>query len=487
MILGVSGGADSICLFYVLKKLSEELPLSLRVAHVNHGIRGEEAEADAAFVRELCLRWEIPFHLLKKNVPELAKSSGLSEEDAGRRVRYGFFRELKEEFGADRIAVAHQKEDAAETVLLHLFRGSGLKGLSGMEPVAGDVIRPLLCVSRAEVLKILEEAGLSYREDSTNDEDFYERNRIRHHILAYAEKEIRPGAAENILRSASLAAEADRYLRRQARALLEEEKREAEGEERREAEGEEKREAEGEERRGPEDGERSGSRTFLLPKKVYEGADPALQGYLIREAFGRMAGCENMEMVHVRDIGDLFEKQPGKSLSLPGNLRAERVYEGVRLLLKETEEEKKAERLSEGTVLELDLSREKGLVTGENGELLCRFRVFPWENGKKIPDCPYTKWLNYDTITRPVVFRRRHPGDYLTIAPSGRKTLKSLLIDEKIPREKREDIWLLAEGSHVLWAVGLRISETGKIQESTRMVLEVEWLGEKEERGKKDE
>ena len=193
VVLGVSGGADSVCLLFVLLALRRELDLQLHVVHVNHGIRIEAGE-DAAYVSALCEAHQVPFYLYEKDIPALAKEWSCSEEEAGRRVRYEAFEEVLRQQCCQKIAVAHNSNDRAETMLFHLFRGTGLTGLAGIRPVRGQIIRPLLCVDRAQIETYLTEKQISYRHDATNDCDDYTRNKIRHHILPYAEQEIVKGS-----------------------------------------------------------------------------------------------------------------------------------------------------------------------------------------------------------------------------------------------------------------------------------------------------
>ena len=201
VILGVSGGADSVCLLYLLKEWSLSCPCTLYVVHVDHGIRKEAGE-DAAYVEELCRRLEIDYTLVKEDVPGIAKAYGLSEEEAGRKVRYDAFYKRAKEVGALKLAVAHNVNDQAETVLFHLFRGSALTGMCGIWPVREGVIRPLLCLERKEIESYLALRGIPFCTDRTNFEDTYARNRIRSHILPYAEEQISAGSASHIARTA---------------------------------------------------------------------------------------------------------------------------------------------------------------------------------------------------------------------------------------------------------------------------------------------
>ncbi len=188
VICGVSGGADSVALLFAMYLLRDKLGFTLSAAHYNHGLRGEESDQDQAFVELLCRQYEIPLHIGQGKV--IAGKKGL--EAAAREARYGFFAELP-----GKIATAHTADDNGETVLMHLIRGTGLKGLGGIAPRRGNVIRPMLSVTRQEVLYFLKEYCLSYREDSSNASDAFMRNRIRHHVMPLLHQE-NPRLAENL-------------------------------------------------------------------------------------------------------------------------------------------------------------------------------------------------------------------------------------------------------------------------------------------------
>ena len=183
VLAAVSGGADSVCLLLLLCELAAELGIHVSAFHMNHGIRGAEADRDERFVEKLCGRMGVPLTVVHEKVGSYAADHGLSTEEAGRILRYRHLKETAEKYGCAKIAVAHHEDDDAETVLLNLFRGSGLPGLSGIRPVREEIIRPLLCVSRKEIEEYLTSREHSWCEDSTNKENDYTRNKIRHKIL----------------------------------------------------------------------------------------------------------------------------------------------------------------------------------------------------------------------------------------------------------------------------------------------------------------
>ncbi len=595
VVVGVSGGADSVCLFLLLSEYAKRVPLSLAVVHVNHGIRREAGE-DARFVEELCRERGISFFLVEENVRELASREGYSEEDAGRRVRYDAFFRTAERLGGARIAVAHNSNDNAETMLFHLFRGSGLQGLSGIAPVRGDIIRPILCLERREVEAYLRSVSAKWCRDITNEGDDYRRNRIRHHILPYAEESVASGAVEHMGRTAELLRETEDYLEIRTReafakcveaisekrsgnvpfpggnraeetargmdAVCQQGKREAENR------GCGFCEAAGEDMGGT--GEPDVSRTMQMERCLNTAGrlrtgepdvsrmlnverNPADKGgfridiayfnrnhtvlrkrILLKLLNGLSPTGKDISAVHVADTLELFEKEGNRSVSLPFGITARRQYGSVYLERMEgglfsgkysaaegggeklpggnagrrqpaagvasPENELPQRRAAKG---DIEISgntagggtwREQPLAVALGNEIFQAPSVYElgdWgkieftgifiKKGQEVPIKRYTKWFDYDKIKECVVIRSRCQGDYLTIADKTgnkiRKSVKKYMVTEKIPRQIRDEIPLLAAGSHVLWLTGWRISEAFKVDGDTERILQVKLLG----------
>ena len=198
IVLGISGGADSVCLLKILSKWKESWGISLKAVHVHHQLRGKEADDDEAFVRRLCEGEGIVCQVFHEDVQGIANREKKGLEEAGRLARYRCFTKVCEEVGGGKIALAHHQDDLAETMLHHLVRGTGIAGLCSLKPVSGNRIRPLLCLGKEEILAYLEEAGQSWRTDSSNLEDDYTRNRIRHHVLEELKTEVNPQAVRHM-------------------------------------------------------------------------------------------------------------------------------------------------------------------------------------------------------------------------------------------------------------------------------------------------
>ncbi len=430
ILLGVSGGADSVCLLCLLQELSDRLGFSLGVLHIEHGIRGEESLRDADFVRRLCREKGLPFEQRSYDIPRLAKEEGLGEEEAGRKVRYAAFTEKMEKEGYRKTAVAHNLNDNAETMLFHLARGSALAGLSGIPAVRGKIIRPLLCLERREIEAYLAAIGQDYCQDRTNQELIYSRNRIRHQILPELE-EINPKAVEHMGKTAAFIGEADLYLTREAKKLEEACLKKDKGEVR------------------------------IAIGRLKE-ADPLLRRYLFMDALEAVSG-KRMDLGerHLQDLEELLFRQSGKRIDLPYGMQALRSYEEVILKKKEKKEEKKEE--AEG------ISHEEWEIS------FTRLEAENVDFMTMIEEKPYTKYIDYDKMNSKPVLRTRQPEDYLILDRSGRKkSLRRYFIDRKIPAEEREKRLLLADGSHIVWILGERLSYAYYLTEQTKHILKIE-------------
>lgn len=458
VVAGVSGGADSVCLLFLLCELRKEIPITLHVVHINHMIR-EDAGADAAYVAELCEKFNIPFTLAECDVEALAKQQRISTEEAGRNARYEmFYRTLALHRGSrsGKIAIAHNKNDCCETFLFHLFRGSSLKGLSGIRPVRNEIIRPLLCLERYEIEEFLDKNGIKYCIDSTNLEDNYTRNKIRHHILEPAEHEINSAAVSHIYGACTKIEEAyslidDMTVSAYAVCVSPVRKGNAFG--------------------------------LRIAGEYFTGLHPTLQGYVVMRVLENVAeGRKDLAAVHIEQVKRLFGGQCGRKIDLPGRICAQRDYTGV-FVFRACEAKTVQNQMPEYTVSSADRER---LLRGErvevclNNEEILVLGVKKMDAGeiwKNIPQKKYTKWLDYDKIKNSIVIRTRKEGDYLTIdMPDGKirkKTLKSYFIDNKVPKEERGALFLVTEGSHVLWIAGGRISSFYKAESSTERILEL--------------
>lgn len=422
VIAGISGGADSVCLLWILHQLKEELHFEITVVHVNHGLRGEEAGEDQHYVEHLCETLKIPCVVYCKDVRKTALSEGMSEEEAGRKLRYQCFYEVMKQTNGNKIAAAHHKDDSAETILFHLFRGSGFKGLSGIQGVRDPIIRPLLCCRRIEIEEYLNAQEISWRTDSTNLENEYTRNKIRNQLVPFITEHINHQAVEHILWAGELFKEAEDYFSGIAKEISGNHVRV----------------------------EENRISVVIEPLKVL---NPIIQRYLVRDCYRMLAkGLKDFTAGHSSQVLELMEKETGRQVSLPGGILASKNYKELVFVKSEKEEEEE-------------------LVPPDY-----IFRRFLWKKESEIPKNRYTKWFDYVKIQDTLKVRTREKGDYILLPGGGRKSVKSFMIDQKIPRSMRSRIWLLADGHHIVWIIGYRISEGYKITQETKEVLEVKVL-----------
>ncbi len=470
VLAGVSGGADSVCMLHLLVRMQKVIPFRLAVVHVNHGLRAE-AGKDAAFVEELCGRWGISFFLREVDMPGYAREHKMSGEEAGRLLRYQAFAQVLGEIKAGapgKIAVAHNAEDRAETMLFHMFRGSGLRGLGAIRPVRESVIRPLLCLNRAQIETYLDAAGLTWCEDSTNGEDTYARNRIRHHILSYAQGEICQGAVSHMGELADILAETEDYLERETDRIYDKYVTEdltytvnqKEG-----LTGEVKVQLTG-----------LGAEDIVMKKRV-----------LFRTLEKMTPHRKDITSRHMEALLVLMEKDGSKELSLPYGIKAYKEYDY--LFLKRAEDAAAfLGSLPEIAVEEPQLTPGvpfQVAVPGTGDFLFTLWEAdFPppmsvfYRKEQNNPENRYTKWFDYDKITTSLLLRIRRTGDYLTIDEAlHTQSVKQYMINEKIPKARRDGMYLLADGAHILWVPGYRTSRQYKVEKNTRRILEVRLIG----------
>ncbi len=458
IVAGVSGGADSVCLLYVLKQYCRECGAQVIAVHVNHGIRGEEAARDEQFVKDLCDGWGIECISYYHNVREIAGQLKLSEEEAGRKVRYDTFLEVCEARECNKIAIAHNRNDNAETILFHLFRGTGLKGLSGIEPrrvipsVAGDItiIRPLLDTDRNEIEAFLRREGISWQTDSTNLTEDYSRNKIRIRILKSAVEDINSGAVGNITGAAACIREAADYIETGVRSCYERLVTEQEA-------------------------------SYRVLTSGMRTEHPVIQKGLIFQILEKLAGKrKDLEEKHVKAVCELLDKQVGRMVHLPYGIVAEREYDHIRLSCDSREEPD-----SYGKSLAFSVPVNiPGRTYLPRQAMIFETELINYKNNITISKNSCVKWFDYDKIENAVEIRTRREGDYIQINSSGgNKKLKDYYIDHKIPRRLRDSKLLVTDGSHVMWIVGEgeRMSERYKIDTTTTKVLVMKMIGLEED------
>ncbi len=418
VIVGFSGGADSTALVFLLHKLGYQVT----AVHIDHGIRGEEAQRDAAFTRDFCRKYAIAYFIEHLDIPAFAKTSNLSLETAARQERYRLLQKYAASLHAP-VAIAHNKNDQAETVLMHLLRGSGLTGLCGMQPVSGNIIRPLLTVTREEIENFNKKNNLSHITDSTNSDITFTRNKYRLCLLPQL-RTFNPDAVAAIASCAELLSGykelIDITMQQYARELL-------------------------------------SVQEDSVTLKLTDGLPDIVKFELIRLAISRLKGHPaDIERIHTENTAALWHKQAGREIHLPGGIIARRGYETICFSY-----------AKEPFAAKFDFIPEK---------------TYPWHNGQTVSSCFVSamgkheacEFLDFDSLGSGLTLRTRQSGDFIyPLGAQGKCSLKKYFIDKKIPQQQRGEIPLLARGSEILAILGCTVSSRAAVKTTTKNIIKI--------------
>jgi tRNA(Ile)-lysidine synthase len=440
VIVGVSAGVDSMVLLHLLTACREIFDLSLVVAHVNHGFRPEESEREAELVQKETARLRLPFEYGQFNVKEFQRLGRLSPQDAARRLRFRFFEDLLLKHHAQKIALGHNADDQVETVLIRLFRGSGLRGLKGILPIRErKVMRPLLDVWREEIASFALEKKIPFLRDSSNLKEDYLRNSIRLTLIPFIEKTYQPRFKETVLRTSALLREEDDYLEKGTEKAYQKVVHET-----------------------------NDSLSFKWSE--YQSLHRAIQWRVIRKMIERIhQGGGVTEDGGSADILKVFQnlRQPPSSflLELPRGLWVEKRYDAVLVGRRERKSLPPFEidLLSPGRTFIEEIGKEVVIEETDRDQL--RDYSGPLR----------TALMDYETLRFPLKMRNFRPGDrFCPLGVRGTQKLKDFFIDHKVPKFERSSIPLLTSGEKIAWVVGYRIDERVKITEKTKKVLKIE-------------
>lgn len=434
IVIGLSGGPDSMALLYVLLEVRKEIDFNIIIAHVNHGVRGAEALADEKFVENLAKKLNLPYYSTRVNMDEYAKERRISSEEAGRALRYGFFRKILSKIGGGKIAVAHNKNDQAETLLMRFFRGTGIDGLKGMEYRNGDIIRPILGIEREEIEKYLLDNNIEARLDKTNLQPIYNRNRIRLELIPYIEKYFNPNIIDTLWRTSNILSIDSRFLEKYSKETYSKLVKKKE------------------------------NNSIILNGSLFLKEDRSIQQRIIRNCIldlnGDLQGFTNR---HILDTLTLFlERGTGKSIDLSNNMVAKTSYDDFII-------EKKKDMEHRDFLFKIN---HEGFTYIDELQLGLNIKVLPIKDIKINTKDRFVKYFDYDKILGGLYIRNRRDGDrFVPYGMKGSKKIKDYFIDEKIPKEKRDKIPLITDEEKILWVVGYRTSDLFKITDNTEKVL----------------
>lgn len=438
VIVALSGGSDSVALLVALVQIAPQMDLRLIVAHINHLLRKEESDEDEKFCRDLSRNFGLVFVSEKMN--KTPSHKGLSPEDFYRRQRYLFLNKVAKDNQAEKIALGHHLQDQAETVLLNLLRGSGLEGLKGILPMRdGKFIRPLIEISRKQIINFLKKSGIAYRQDSSNENNKYLRNKIRRDLIPYLKKEFNPRIEENLAQMAQILRQEDEFVRQHVFQAMQ----------------------------SPYI-QRQPNRISLNIQYISE-LQQAVRFRLFKALLESLNPTKNgFSYIHIKSLEKLtHDQKSGKRISLPLSIVASCEYDNLILERKNIQPEKieyEYEVSVPGSVWvsEKNISVRLQIVTRDYIDFKSEEKVY----------------MDLDKIRQPLILRNRRDGDWFEpLGMRGRKKIKALFIDRKITRDERDKVMLIADGLSVVWIENMHLSDRVKITAKTKNVLEVE-IGE---------
>lgn len=426
VVVALSGGADSVCLLMVMKELQKEYSYELVAVHVNHCIRGKEADADEKFCVELCKNNDIKLNVVKEDVIALSKEWHMSVEEAGRKVRYdAFYKELGTKKGV--IAVAHHMNDNAETVIFNVARGSNISGIVGIRAVNGNVIRPLLNVCRTEIEAFLKDRDQEYCIDSSNASNDYSRNIIRNLVMPELLK-VNAASVENICALSEYMEKLEQYIDKNVNAAVQ------------------------------DIVTNSGKNRIINIKKLIKYDNLIQESVVYRVICDVAERKKDIERKHAEYLLELCSATSGKQIDLPYGITAKKEYEFIYV-----------GKSFEEAVCDWEL-----FYFAENSEK----DEFLYSVSEKYPQKKVcTIEIDYDRIKVGLVLRSRQEGDYITIDKSGKhKTVKKFFIDERIPQSRR-NIPIVFDGDEAVWIVGKRLNSRYSVNPDTSHIVTIVIVG----------
>ena len=434
ILVAVSGGPDSVALLLVLLELMNDFNLSLYVAHVNHKLRGKESDKDQEFVRKLASDLKLKFFTRSFQVKKEAQKLKLSVEECARKKRYGYLNSLADKLKAQKIALGHNFNDQAETVLIRLIRGSGSLGLSGIPPVKSRIIRPLIEMKREEIETFLKQKKIPFRIDSSNLRTDYLRNKVRLKLLPILKKGYNPKIEEVLNRTAFILRSEERYINQKAlkaysRVILREQ-----------------------------------NDKIILDSRRFLGYDDSIKRFMIRNCVKKLKG-DLMELTYdkVESLLNLMQQgKSGKSVDLLDDIYGDITKDCISVY------KKKSKNFNYYVSLP-GKSEIKKLKVGIDSEILSSPSKRNIKNQDKL-----TAFLDMNKLKPPLRLRSRMNGDrFRPLGMRGTKSVADYLVDTKVPRCDRDEVMLLTSKNKIAWLVGYRISEDFKVTNKTNKVIKI--------------
>ncbi len=443
IIVGLSGGPDSVCLLHVLKSIKDIMDIEVVAVHVNHMLRGQDSFEDEEYVKNLCKKLNVKLKTEQIDLKNIAKNKKLSIEEAGREERYRIFEKTAIDFNANKIAVAHNKNDQAETILMNIIRGTGLLGLKGMEFRRGKIIRPLLGIDRLEIEGYCNKYKLQPRTDKTNLESIYTRNKIRLDLIPYIDEQFNTDIISKLIKMSEIIKNENDFIEYYTEKLY------------------------NKVLVNKSDGE------IVLNTKVFNNYHKGAKGRILRKAIKEVIGfIRGIESVHIDDIIKLaLDGRVGAMIHLPHKIRVEKSYQTLKVYQFKTFPQVNLYKVKLNIPGDTLIQEEKFVL---RANIIDDVNLDQYKKNHKTSKVQY---FDYHKLLGWIYIRKRESGDLIKpVNSNGTKKLKKYFIDEKIPIDIRDQIPLVAKDKEIVWIIGYVISDKFKVTKSTKKVLKLEFI-----------
>ena len=439
ILVALSGGPDSVCLLHMLYRIKDKFNLKLGAIHINHMLRGEEADKDENYIIDLCEQMGIKHYVKRINIEYIAKETNVSLETAGRNERYKAFEEIKIKDKYNKIAVAHNANDQAETILMRIMRGTGLEGLTGIKPQReGGIIRPILCLNRQEIEDYCEYNGLNPRIDASNYDRHYNRNRVRLDILPYMRDNFNKDIIDTLNRMTLLLQKDNEFIEEYSKKCYNMYCK------------------------------KHNNKLEIL-KELFEKEMESIITRVVIIAFKEISkSYQNFEMKHIYEIVNLASRETGKKINLTNNIICENLYGNIVLSKNDNK------YYNSCVKTEIKLDKDNIIENIEFNNYIINFEVIENKKKEKFTKNNLIKLFNYDKIEKEILIRYRKDGDkIIPLGMSGSKKVKDIFINSKVPREERDNTPILCFDDKISWIVGYKTSQLFKIDSDTKMILKI--------------
>jgi len=437
VLIGLSGGPDSVCLLHILRNLRGKYNLSLHALYIDHGLRPGETGREIEFCRTICEQHDIQFITKPIDVRSYAKTSKLNIQEAARLLRYRTYEETSSEINANKIALGHTADDQAETLLMHLFRGSGSTGLAGIPPVRKNIIRPLIELERKEIERFLKSEGITFITDSSNTKKDYVRNRVRLSVIPML-REFNPDITGTLSKTAAIFRDEERYFEiLVTKTLMKLISRKTE----------------------------TRIELFLAP---FEIMDKVIMRRVLRRAIDETRGLRGITFIHIEDMISLIKSgAPGDRLYLPGGIRVIKDYS---TLIFTSEAPKTLNPCTLNIPGETILKEAGILIKASEADIQQLDEIQQTQGIWKSVGIFDADILHFPLMARP----RKHGDVFYPLGFGKRKKLQDFYVDQKVPRDERNRIPLIVSGNDIIWVVGYRADDRFKVTEKTMRVVKLE-------------